>query len=123
MAGLLHPGLMISKAAIHLQTSYMNKQHLSVDGSVGHQARLPGIVTNVGIGSGSERFGDDVKPMHGAGDSGREGFGLLRQRAAESARNLTITFKANSYDVLAIGVGIGSILGYLAALRWVCDRF
>ncbi len=114
---------MISKAGRHPQTSHMNKQNLSVDGSVGHQARIPGIMTGEGIGSASGRFGDALKRMHGAGASGREGFDALRHKAAESAKNLTFTMKENSYDMLAIGVGIGSILGYLAALRWVCDRF
>ncbi len=114
---------MIGKAGRHLQASHMNKQKLSVDGSAGHQACIPGITTGEGIGSVSGRFGDELEREQGAVGSGREGFDIHRHIAAEPAKNLTITMKENSYDMLAIGVGLGSMLGYLAALRWVCDRF
>jgi len=101
----------------------MNKQKLSVGGSVGHQARTPGILTNESMGSGSGHLRDGLKPLNGVVDYEHEGFDLVRHKAVESAKNLKTTIDANSYEIAAISVGIVSLLGYLAALRWVCDRF
>ena len=101
----------------------MNKQRHSVDGSIGHQVRNTGVMTNDTIGRGTEHFREDLKPLNGDVGYRREGFDLIRNKVVEGAKFLKTTVHANSYEVLSIGVGIGSLLGYLAALRWVCDRF
>ena len=101
----------------------MNKQKPSVNSSAGHRTRGQGLMTGSSEGSGGQQFKENLKPSHGVVDYGREGFDLIRHRAVESAKYFQITLQANSHEALAVGVGIGSLLGYLAVLRWVCDRF
>ena len=101
----------------------MNKHNLFVTADAGHQLHIPPGGPS-GVGPRREHAGDDLKSTHGTSVCGRErAFDLIGQKVAETAEYLTTTVRAHSYEVAAIGVGIGSVLGYLVTLRWVWERF
>ena len=55
-------------------------------------------------------------------DSGKEMYGRAKAKAVEGARVADETVRENPYQAIAVGVGVGAILGYLIARRCACTR-
>jgi len=54
-------------------------------------------------------------------DRGRDIYGQARARAAEGARAADQVVHEHPYEAIAIGVGVGALLGYLIARRCMGD--
>ena len=67
-----------------------------------------------------EKVGEARKRLAAALESGKEIYGRVREKAFEGAKVADLTVRENPYQAIAIGVGVGAILGYLVARR--CSR-
>jgi len=67
-----------------------------------------------------EKVGEARKRLAAALESGKEIYGRVRDRAVEGAKVADQTVRENPYQAIAIGVGVGALLGYLLARR--CSR-
>ena len=67
-----------------------------------------------------EKVGEARKRLAAALESGKEMYGRVKEKAVEGCKVADETVRANPYQAIAIGVGVGAILGYLIARR--CSR-
>jgi ElaB/YqjD/DUF883 family membrane-anchored ribosome-binding protein len=64
-----------------------------------------------------EKVGLARKRLAAALDSAKEVAGCVRDKAVAGAKATDQTIRANPYQAIAIGVGVGAILGFLVARR------
>jgi ElaB/YqjD/DUF883 family membrane-anchored ribosome-binding protein len=67
-----------------------------------------------------EKVGDARKRLSAALDHAREIAGNVRDRAVAGAKIADKTVRENPYQAIAIGVGVGVLVGYLLGRR--CSR-
>ena len=67
-----------------------------------------------------EKVGEARKRLAAALESGKEIYGRVKDKAIEGAKATDTVIRDNPYQAIAIGVGVGAILGYLIARR--CSR-
>jgi ElaB/YqjD/DUF883 family membrane-anchored ribosome-binding protein len=67
-----------------------------------------------------EKVGEARKRLAAALERGKELAGNVRDKAVASAKLVDQTVRENPYQAIAIGVGVGVILGYLVTRR--CSR-
>ena len=67
-----------------------------------------------------EKVGEARKRLAAALESGKEMYGRVKDKAIEGAKATDTVIRDNPYQAIAIGVGVGAILGYLIARR--CSR-
>jgi ElaB/YqjD/DUF883 family membrane-anchored ribosome-binding protein len=67
-----------------------------------------------------EKVGQARKRLAAALESGREMYGRAKDKAVEGARAADETVRSHPYQAIAIAVGVGAVIGYLAARR--CSR-
>ena len=64
-----------------------------------------------------EKVGEARKRLAAALDSGKEIYGRVRAQAVAGAKVADQTVRENPYQAIAIGVGVGALLGYFLARR------
>ena len=71
-----------------------------------------------------EKVGEARKRLAAALERGKEIYGRVREKAVEGAKAADEAVHEHPYQAIAIGVGVGAILGYLVARRCSrnCDR-
>jgi len=67
-----------------------------------------------------EKVGEARKRLAAALESAKEIAGNVRDKAVAGAKVADQTVRENPYQAIAIGVGVGAIIGYLVARR--CTR-
>jgi ElaB/YqjD/DUF883 family membrane-anchored ribosome-binding protein len=67
-----------------------------------------------------DKVGEARKRLAAALESGREMYGRVREKAVEGAKVADQSVRDNPYQAIAIGVGVGALLGFLLARR--CSR-
>ena len=67
-----------------------------------------------------EKVGDARKRLAAALESGKEIYGRVREKAVEGAKAADEAVHEHPYQAIAIGVGVGALIGYLVARR--CSR-
>ncbi len=67
-----------------------------------------------------EKAGEARKRLAAALESGKEMYGRVKEKAVEGCKVADETVRANPYQSIAIGIGVGAIIGYLIARR--CSR-
>lgn len=67
-----------------------------------------------------EKVGEARQRLAAALDRGKEVYGRVKEKAVEGARATDQAVRANPYQAIAIGVGVGALVGYLLARR--CSR-
>ena len=67
-----------------------------------------------------EKVGDARKRLVAALDRSKEICGNVRDKAVESAKATDEVIRANPYQAIAIGVGVGAVVGFLLARS--CSR-
>ena len=70
-----------------------------------------------------EKVGEARQRLAAALERGKEMLGVARERAVEGGKIADLAMHEKSYQVLAVGVGAGVMLGYLVARRCLlnCD--
>ena len=69
-----------------------------------------------------EKVGDARKRLAAALDRAKEIGGRVRDQAVAGAKVADQTVRENPYQAIAIGVGVGALIGYLVASRCACKR-
>ena len=67
-----------------------------------------------------EQVGEARKRLAAALESGKEIYGRVREKAVEGAQAADVAVHAHPYQAIAIGVGLGALLGYLISRRCSC---
>lgn len=67
-----------------------------------------------------EKVAQARKRLVAALDSGKELVGRVREKAVEHAKAADEVIRENPYQTMAIALGVGAVIGYLAARR--CSR-
>ncbi|MGA2787456.1 MAG: DUF883 family protein [Verrucomicrobiota bacterium] len=67
-----------------------------------------------------EKVGEARKRLAAALERGKEIAGCVRDKAVEGAKAADEAVREHPYQAIAIGVGVGAILGYIFARR--CSR-
>ena len=69
-----------------------------------------------------EEVGKARKRLAAALEDGKEFYSRVREKAVEGAKVADQTVRENPYQAIAIGVGVGALIGYLVASRGKCNR-
>ena len=69
-----------------------------------------------------EEVGKARKRLAAALEDGKEFYSRVREKAVEGAKVADQSVRENPYQAIAIGVGVGAIIGYLVARRGACNR-
>jgi len=69
-----------------------------------------------------DRVQDARKRVAAALEHGKEIYALVRDKAVEGTRAADEAVHENSYQAIAIGIGIGALIGYLISRRRPCSR-
>jgi ElaB/YqjD/DUF883 family membrane-anchored ribosome-binding protein len=88
-------------------------------GSLAEDARALMAAT---VDVAGEKVGDARKRLAAALESAKEMAGNVRDKAIAGAKVADQTVRDNPYQAIAIGVGVGAILGYLMARRCSSSR-
>jgi ElaB/YqjD/DUF883 family membrane-anchored ribosome-binding protein len=67
-----------------------------------------------------DKVGEARKRLAAALERGKGIYGRVREQAVEGAKVADQTVRENPYQAVAIGVGVGAIVGYLVSRR--CTR-
>jgi len=86
-------------------------------GTLGENARALMAATADVAG---EKVTEARKRLAAALESGKEIYGRVREQAVEGAKVADKTVRENPYQAIAIGVGVGALIGYLLGHR--CSR-
>src|SRR5436190_14419488 len=64
-----------------------------------------------------EKVSEARKRLAAALESGKEMYGRVREKAVEKAKAVDETVREHPYQAIAIGIGVGALIGYLLARR------
>jgi ElaB/YqjD/DUF883 family membrane-anchored ribosome-binding protein len=67
-----------------------------------------------------EKVGEARKRLAAALEQGKEMYGRVREKAVKGAKAADEAVHEHPYQAIAIGVGVGALIGYLVARR--CTR-
>ena len=100
----------------------MNKETQAVTNDIGQLAEDARALMAATADVAGEKVGEARKRLAAALDSAKEIGSRLRERAVEGAKVADQTVREHPYQAIAIGVGVGALLGYLIARRCACNR-
>jgi ElaB/YqjD/DUF883 family membrane-anchored ribosome-binding protein len=69
-----------------------------------------------------EKVGEARKRLASALERAKEIAGNVRDKAVAGAKVADQTVRENPYQAIAIGVGVGALIGFLVARRCACNR-
>jgi ElaB/YqjD/DUF883 family membrane-anchored ribosome-binding protein len=69
-----------------------------------------------------EQVAEARKRLAHALERGKEIYGQVREQALEGRKSACETVHDHSHEAIAIGVGIGTLIGYLVARRCICNH-
>ena len=98
----------------------MNKETQAVSNDIGQLAEDARALMAATADVAGEKVGDARKRLAAALDRAKEISGCVRDKAVAGAKVADQTIRENPYQAIAVGVGVGAILGYLLARR--CSR-
>ena len=98
----------------------MNKETQAISDDMGqlaeHARDLMAATTDVA----GEKVGEARKRLAAALERGKEIYGRVKAKAVEGAKAADEAVHEHPYQAIAIGVGVGAIIGFLVARR--CSR-
>ena len=98
----------------------MNKETQAISNEMGHLADDARALMVATADVAGEKVSEARKRLSAALDRGREMYGRARERAIEGAEVADEAVHEHPYQAIAIGVGVGALLGYLITRR--CSR-
>jgi ElaB/YqjD/DUF883 family membrane-anchored ribosome-binding protein len=98
----------------------MNKQKESTDSDMSSLAEDARALVAATADVAGEKVSEARKRLAAALERGKEIAGNVRDKAVESAKAVDQKVRDNPYQAVFIGVGVGVLIGYLAARR--CSR-
>ena len=100
----------------------MNKETQSVSQDVGQLAEDARALMAATADVAGEKVGEARKRLAAALESAKHIAANVRDKAVAGAKVADQTVRENPYQAIAIGVGVGAIIGYLIARRCACKR-
>ena len=98
----------------------MNKPTQAISNDMGQLAEEARALIAATADVAGDKVVEARKRLATALESGREMYGRVRDKAVEGAKVADQTVRENPYQSIAIGVGVGVLVGYLLARR--CSR-
>jgi ElaB/YqjD/DUF883 family membrane-anchored ribosome-binding protein len=98
----------------------MNKQTQAAENDLGTLAEDARALMAATADVAGEKVGEARKRLAAALEGGRQIYGRVRDKAVEGAKAADQTVRENPYQAIAIALGVGAIIGFLAARR--CSR-
>ena len=100
----------------------MDKQTKAVSDAMGTLAEDARALMAATADVAGEKVADARKRLAAALENAKDIAGRVRDKAVEGVRVADQTVRENPYQAIAIGVGLGAILGYLLARRCSGNR-
>ena len=100
----------------------MNKPTQAISNDMGQLAEEARALIAATADVAGDKVVEARKRLAAALESGREMYGRVRDKAVEGAKVADQTVRENPYQSIAIGVGVGVLVGYLLARRCSRDR-
>ena len=100
----------------------MNKETQTVSNDVGQLAEDARALMAATADVAGEKVGDARKRLAAALERAKEIGGCVRDKAVAGAKAADVAMRENPYQAIAIGVGVGALIGYLVARRCACNR-
>lgn len=95
----------------------MNKATQAISNDMGQLAEDARALMTATADVAGERVGEARKRLAAALESAKEIAGNVRDRAVEGAKAADVVVREHPYQAIAIGVGVGALVGYLIARR------
>jgi ElaB/YqjD/DUF883 family membrane-anchored ribosome-binding protein len=95
----------------------MNKETHATHNDIGSLAEDARALMAATADVAGEKVGDARKRLASALDRAREIAGNVRDKAVAGAKVTDQTIRENPYQAVAIGVGVGAIIGFMLARR------
>jgi len=102
------------------RTKIMNKQSQASENDLGTLAEDARALMAATADVAGEKVGEARKRLAAALESGKQIYGRVREKAVEGVEVADQTVRENPYQAIAIALGVGAIIGYLAARS--CSR-
>jgi len=100
----------------------MSKETQAIRNDVGQLAEDTRALISATADVAGDKVGEARKRLAAALESGKEMYGRVREQAVEGAKVADQTIRENPYQTIAIGVGVGALIGYLVARKCACNR-
>ncbi len=98
----------------------MNKETQAIRNDVTQLADDARTLLTATADVAGEKVVEARKRLAAALENGKEIYGRVRDKAVEGVKVADQTVRENPYQAIAIGVGVGAVIGYLLARR--CSR-
>jgi ElaB/YqjD/DUF883 family membrane-anchored ribosome-binding protein len=98
----------------------MSKQSQSADNDLGTLAEDARALMAATADVAGDKVNEARKRLGAALENGKQIYGNVRDKAVEGAKAADKTVRENPYQAIAIALGVGALIGYLAARR--CSR-
>ncbi len=100
----------------------MNQEIKAVRDDIGTLAEDAHALMAATADVAGEKVGQARKRLAAALDSAKQIAGNVRDKAVAGAKATDQTIRENPYQAIAIGVGVGALVGFLVARRCNCKR-
>lgn len=100
----------------------MNKPTPTMSNDMGQLAQEAQALIAATADVTGEKVAEARRRLAAALESGKEIYGRVREKAVEGVKAADQTVREHPYQSIAIGVGVGAMLGYLLARRCAGDR-
>jgi ElaB/YqjD/DUF883 family membrane-anchored ribosome-binding protein len=101
-------------------TNNMNKQTQAISNDMGQLADDARALMAATADVAGEKVSDARKRLAAALERGKEIYGNVRDKAVEGVKATDQAVRENPYQAIAIGVGVGAVIGFLIARS--CSR-
>ena len=100
----------------------MNKHTPAASHDIGSLAEDARALMAATADVAGEKVGEARNRLAAALERGKEIAGNVRDKAVAGAKVADQTIRENPYQAVAIGVGVGALIGFLVARRCACKR-
>jgi ElaB/YqjD/DUF883 family membrane-anchored ribosome-binding protein len=100
----------------------MNQETQAISHDVGQLAQDAHALLTATADVAGEKVGEARKRLAAALESAKHMAASVREKAVAGAKIADHTVRENPYQAIAIGVGVGALVGYLLARRCNCKR-
>jgi ElaB/YqjD/DUF883 family membrane-anchored ribosome-binding protein len=100
----------------------MNKQTQAISNDMGQLAEDARALMTATADVAGEKVVEARQRLAAALERGKELYGRAKEKAVEGAKVADEVVHEHPYQAIAIGVGVGALLGFLLARRCSCNR-
>jgi len=103
-------------------TENMNKPTQTINNDIGQLAEDARVLMAATADVAGEKVGEARNRLAAALERAKEIAGNVRDKAAAGVKVADQTVRENPYQAIAIGVGVGALIGFIVARRCACRR-